>query len=225
MNRTKIEWTDYTWNPITGCDNGCDYCYARKISMRFVGNFIPTFHPERLNEPSKVSKPSLIFADSMSDFWSGGVKQEWRNKIYEVMSNCRQHIFLVLTKNPNKITEIDKENMPENMWVGVSITRFDDRWRVGSLIAHLDTDIKTFVSIEPILDDLISSYYFLVNWIIVGGLTGIKNGFRPKDSTIKEIIRNCKRLKIPLFIKNNLVWKNKIQEFPKTSSNNSYENK
>lgn len=189
MNKTKIEWADYTWNPIVGCDNGCNYCYAKKISMRFIGNFIPTFHPERLDEPSKVKKPSLIFADSMSDFWSSGVKQEWRNEIYRTMSNNRQHTFLVLTKNPNMITETDKENIPENVWIGVSVTRFDDRWRVGSLIARTRSGQKTFVSLEPILDDIISSYTFLVNWIIVGCLTGVKNAFRPKDSTIKEIYK------------------------------------
>lgn len=208
-----IGWAEKTWNPIVGCNNGCKYCYARKIAMRFVGDFKPTFHAKRLKEPKLIKKPSRIFADSMSDFWSDGVKQIWRNKIYDAMKESEHHTFFVLTKKPQKITKEDIKRIPKNMWLGVSIARFTDRWRLTSLVSRYSG--KTFVSVEPILDDIISEYVYIADWIILGGLTGVKNPFRPKKETIEDIIRTCKKLNKPLFIKENLDWKNKVQEFPK----------
>jgi protein gp37 len=178
--------------------------------MRFVGHFNPTFHPKRLKEPMKVKKPSIIFADSMSDFWGKGVKQKWRDKVYETMKKCPQHTFLLLTKQPQNIK--DTKKIPENVWVGVTITKFHDRWRIANLISKFDKNI--YVSIEPILDDIISCYVFCANWVIVGRETGMKNVFMPKEKTIKELISTCKRLNVPLFLKNNLEWEKRIQEFP-----------
>jgi protein gp37 len=208
MNKTKIDWVDKSWNPITGCLNRCSYCYARKIAMRFTGHFNPEFHVNRITEPSHVKKSSRIFEDSMSDFWGKGVKPEWRLAVYNEMQLCPQHTFFLLTKQPQRISYVKK--IPDNCYVGVSITKFKDRWRIGTLISK---KIKnTFVSIEPCLDDIISDYIYLCDWIIVGGLTGEKNPFRPKDKTIKEIISTCRRLKKPLFLKNNLGYSKKIQE-------------
>jgi len=180
--------------------------------MRFVGDFKPQFHKDRLNEPKKVKKPSKIFADSMSDFWGKGVKQEWRDKVYKTIEECPQHIFQILTKQPQNIKDIKK--IPKNVWVGVSISNFEDRWRIASLISKKLKN-KTFVSIEPILTDNISCYIYLVDWIIIGALTGRKKAFRPMKKTIKEIIKTCRKLDKPLFIKDNLNWDKKIQEFPR----------
>jgi protein gp37 len=214
MNKTKIEWCDVSWNVITGCLNGCSFCYARRIALRFTGHFKPTFHENRLFEPLHEIRGLRIFSDSMGDFWSPGVKQEWRSKIWNVMGAASQHTFFVLTKRPDRITNADLKQIPCNVYVGVSITKFDDRLRIVDLINKLHPHIHNFVSVEPCLDDNISDYVFLVDWVIVGGLTGIKNPFRPKDKTIEDLVSECERLRIPLFIKNNLGFYKKVQEFP-----------
>ena len=215
MNRTKIDWCDYTWNPITGCLNGCSYCYARRISNRFVGHFKPTFHKDRLEQPFKVKKPSLIFADSMSDFWGKGVRRDWRDEVYNVMNQTRQHTYFLLTKQPQKITDMHYE-IPENCFVGVSVTCFDDRWRVPKLITNTGEHVKHFVSVEPLLDNIVSDYIYLVDWVIVGCLTGVgSKKYKPKKETIDEIVSNCKRLGIPVFIKGNCSYPEQIQEYPK----------
>jgi protein gp37 len=110
MNRTKIEWTDYTWNPITGCLHGCEYCYARKIAARFKkvfpNGFEPTFHQERLRDPFDVKKPSKIFTVSMGDMFGEWVHGKWITQVFDVMGACNWHTFLVLTKNPKGIRKL-----------------------------------------------------------------------------------------------------------------------
>ena len=219
INRTKIEYVDFTWNPITGCLNNCDYCYARKIAKRFWKDFKPRFHRGRLNEPKKVKTPSLIFADSMSDFWGRGVKQKWRDAVYETMKKTPQHIYLLLTKMPQHIT--DAKKIPENVWVGVSVSYFKDRWRVLQLVSKKQSRI--FVSVEPILQDIVSEAIYLTNWIILGGLTGVKKPFKPNEETVREIISNCDRLKIPLFIKGNLGYGKLIRDYPAEFIDNTLE--
>lgn len=128
MNRTNIEWCDYTWNPVTGCLHGCSYCYARRMAKRFgkseglpsrppcdcqIGlryiaqpgevfpaGFIPTFYPGRLEEPKKVKKPSRIFTVSMGDLFGEWVSPEWIDAVLQVVRECPQHTFIFLSKNP-----------------------------------------------------------------------------------------------------------------------------
>jgi protein gp37 len=219
MNRTKIDWCDFSWNPIVGCRNGCSWCYASRQAKRMKHrcmdcyNFKPHIHPERLGQPLKVKKPSLIFADSMGDFWDAGVEQGWRDAVYDAMEFTPQHTYFLLTKQPQNIK--DGKKIPKNCFVGVSITCFDDRWRVAKLITNTGKKVKHFLSLEPLLDDNVSEYIYLVDWVIVGCLTGVKKGFKPKTETITEIVNNCKRLEIPLFIKNNCDYRKKIQQYPK----------
>ena len=212
--KKRIKMIDISTTTNTFIANGflTHNCYARKIAMRFQGHFQPCLHVNRLDEPKKVKKPSVIFADSMSDFWGKGVLQEWRDMVYETMRNCPQHTFLLLTKQPQNIKDIKK--IPENVWIGVSITVFDERWRIKELVSKRQS--KIFVSLEPLLTDIISDYIYLTDWIIVGALTGFKKelSFRPKKETIEQIIHDCRRLNKPLFIKNNIGWHKKTQEFP-----------
>lgn len=214
-----IGWADKSWNCIVGCNNGCSFCYARKIAMRFTGHFKPTFHKNRLNEPLKEKKPLRIFADSMSDFWSLGVKQEWRSKIWDVMKRTPQHTYFVLTKRPERITRIDLKQIPLNCWIGVSVTKYEDTWRLPKLLSKLRSKKHSFVSIEPCLDNVFSSYIYLTDWIIIGGLTGVKNPFRPDKKTIDELVSSCKKWKKPLFIKDNLGYSKKIQQLPEGVKN------
>lgn len=161
MNKSKIEWCDYTWNPVTGCLHGCEYCYAKKIDKRFGdGKFTPTFHPVRLLEPLKVKKPSRIFVGSVSDLFGDwnwkvdyGVEGEWYgrnfviNEVITVTKQCPQHTFIFLTKNPKGMQGFD---FPPNCWCGTSVEnqeKADDR--IPELL-RVNCKIK-FVSLEPIL--------------------------------------------------------------------------
>ena len=100
MNKTKIDWADYTWNPFTGCKNDCEYCYARKISMRFKGHFDPEFHTERLYQPQKLKKPSRIFVGSMGEI--GYADVNGIERVIQTCKECPQHTFLFLTREPER---------------------------------------------------------------------------------------------------------------------------
>jgi len=185
MNKSKIDWCDYTWNPVTGCFHGCEYCYARKIDKRFGdGNFTPTFHPERLQEPLKVKKPSKIFVGSVSDLfgdWFWQVSKEPGTvtsynmgmvvgKILDVVKQCPQHTFIFLTKNPKGMQGF---NFPSNCLCGTSV---EDQEKANERIPELlKVDCKTlWASYEPSLGKVdfgpwIRKYYH-------GGIPGLKRG-------------------------------------------------
>jgi len=213
LNKTKIEWTDYTWNPITGCKNGCWYCYARKIYKRFGMSFEPTFHPERLLEPLKLKQPAKIFVCSVSDFFAKWTKQEWRDAVINVVKQCPQHIFQFLTKQPQCINL----KPMKNVWVGATITRDSEMEKLYHLVNNYD-GLK-FISFEPLLEPVYinqtDGYFEKIDWVIVGALTGYK-GYAPEKEWVQYIIRECKAREIPIFLKDNLHWAEKIQEFPKT---------
>jgi len=155
LNKTKIEWCDLTWNPVTGCYHGCPYCYARKIAERFKGSkawqngFTPTMHPERLNDPVNEEVPQTIFVCSMADLFGDWVPEDW---ILDVLSTCifaPQHTFLFLTKNPKRYLTIPSDFVRDHMWFGVSVTGNEDALRIHEL-RKLHTENR-FVSFEPLL--------------------------------------------------------------------------
>ncbi len=169
MNKTSIEWCDYTWNPVTGCLHGCPYCYARKIADRFRGSkawpegFKPMSHPERLGDPAKMKKPQTIFVCSMADLFGDWVPDEW---ISNVMASCDVapwHTYIFLTKNPARYFKLSREFLQRNnFWFGTTET--------GEIFGdpHLNAIKRlpaknTFVSFEPLLHE-----------IDVGDLSGIK---------------------------------------------------
>jgi protein gp37 len=126
--KTAIEWTDKTWNPTTGCtkvSTGCKFCYAEVITQRFSASFPQgfqfTMHPDRLEEPKRWRKPSMIFVNSMSDLFHEQMPLEYLQQIFQVMRECPQHIFQILTKRHERLLELSKflEWTP-NIWIGVS---------------------------------------------------------------------------------------------------------
>lgn len=160
MNKTKIEWTDYVWNPVRGCLHNCPYCYGKRIDKRFGdGSFTPTFHPERLQEPLKVKKPSRIFVGSMADLFGdwdwivedhGGLTIGIRrvlSEVFNIVNQCPQHTFIFLTKNPRGMQGFD---FPDNCWCGTSV---ENQEKADERIPELlRVDCKTlFVSYEPAL--------------------------------------------------------------------------
>lgn len=220
MNRTKIEWCDYSWNPITGCKHGCWYCYARRLAQRFKkifpNGFEPTFHPERLKEPWQLKKPSKIFVCSVSDLFASWIPPEWMQKVLISMQWCPiKHTFQLLTKHPERIPLV---KYPENWWIGTTVTCENSDWKNIKHIKLIASSVR-FVSFEPLLQRL-PDYISLegINWIIIGKLTGSKK-VKLKREWVENILHRALDLNIPVFMKNNLYptfEKNElIQEFPR----------
>lgn len=230
MQKSKIEWTDYSWNPIKGiCPVDCklpdgeSYCYGRAIYNRFewmqedMGE-IGYLAEWELEQPIKRKKPTKIFVCSTYELFHSPDKFA-RDEIFKIIEKCPQHAFQILTKFPQNIDR----PMPDNVWLGVSVTGGKDLWRVKELYDH-SAKVK-FISIEPLLSNLeISIRYSVfenIDWAIIGKLTGFGNEHDPDISWIKDIITLCKLLKVPFFLKNNLkkIWGEDklIQEFPDES--------
>jgi protein gp37 len=213
MNRTKIEWCDYTWNPVTGCLHGCEYCYARRIAERFKGKafpegFKPTFHHNRLEEPKKQKKPSKIFTVSMGDLFGAWVPIDWRMKVLNTVENCPQHIFQFLTKNPsNYLNHV----FPDNAWIGMTVTNLEHLQVIN--MDGLAAKTK-FISIEPLLSGPKKPIEFRgIDWIIVGAQTGPK-AVKPKPEWVQSIIDQARKHDIRVFVKDNVKWHEVIREYP-----------
>lgn len=238
MNKTKIDWCDSTWNPVTGCLHGCEYCYARGIANRFGGNFTmsrcsehgflelyarpdnpypdkfsPTFHRYHLND--YIGKKSRnIFVCSMADLFGSWVPDSWIEEVFKDCEKAPQHNYLFLTKNPQRYVELAEKGVlrcSDNMWYGWSQTRSED-----VKILCFPCSPNLFISVEPILEPIHPS---LEDWIIVGAETGRrKDKVVPKREWIEQIVEDCKKYEIPLFMKSSLaeIWDEPlIQEFPK----------
>jgi len=207
MNRTKIEWTEYTWNPITGCENSCGFCYARKIAKRFPKNFPrgfePTFYPDRLKEPYQLKKPSTRVFRVIWDHAPGYGRPE--------------HQFQILTKFPQNIpyfSAISAQDykVPGNCWLGTSINYQGDVWRKDALLKWVRRKTGVFfVSFEPLLEPIRIDLSGL-DWIIIGAQT---NPLKlPEPGWVQSLIDQARERNIPVFLKDNLSWPEKIQEFP-----------
>lgn len=216
MNITKIEWCDRTLNPVVGCPHGCVYCYARlqakrqKQKCQLCYDFVPHAHLDRLNQLNSKQKPLKIFIDSMWDWNARGVSEDWNREIIAKMGECQQHVFLILSKRPIKYSRF---SFPSNVWLGTSISTNNDLYRIQDL-NEANSYNKKFVSIEP-LHGKIDFWFSKIDWIIVGAETGMrKEKIVPKTEWIKALLKNAKDEGIPIFLKNNIGWKPKIQHFP-----------
>jgi protein gp37 len=183
--RTSIEWTEATWNPVTGCTKvspGCAYCYAERITTRLGGpRFLPSLatvrpHPERLQQPLRWKRPRLIFTCSMSDLFHEDVPTTFLADVFETMRSAHWHIFQVLTKRPERMRRFFEEwgDPPSNVWLGVSVE--NQRWANTRIPVLLEVPARVrFVSCEPLLGRLDLSRWLgphAVNWVIVGGESG-----------------------------------------------------
>ncbi|MFA4972138.1 MAG: DUF5131 family protein [bacterium] len=235
MNRTKIEWADFTWNPIVGCTHGCPYCYARRFAKRQkcpqCREFTPHLHPERLDEPLRKRKPSRIFVCSMADLFdplTGGVESGrvmhgrlW-TQVCDVMADVRaqHHTFIVLTKQPEimwRRLATRYHPIPRNWWLGVSVTNQEDADERIPALLSIKAAVR-FISLEPLLGPVDLHPLWLdarsLSWVIVGAQTG-PGAVAPKPEWIESIIWQCRVAGVPLFLKDNLKWPKVIREFPK----------
>jgi|SRR5690242_10480821 len=211
---TQIEWTDATWNPVTGCTKisaGCDNCYAERFSERFRGvaghpferGFDLTIRPDRLMQPVAWTKPRLIFVNSMSDLFHKEVPRDHIAKVFDTMEKAHWHIYQVLTKRSTLLMKFLNERYrarqpPPHIWFGVSV---EDR-QATSRIAHLRkaNAAVRFLSIEPLIAPIGKLDLQAIDWVIVGGESG--PGARPMDSRWAIDIRNqCVAAKVAFFFK------------------------
>jgi len=219
MNKTKIEWTDMTWNPVKGlCPMGCWYCYARRFYKRFGWNPEIRLDEKELLKPLNLKKPKKIFVCSTIELFYPDIPKDYRDSVFEIIERTPQHTYQVLTKLP---TFVDRE-MPANVWLGVSVTSLESQEseKIWSLL-KCKAKVK-FVSLEPYLKPKQLSQFDEwwmedIDWLIIGGITGIK-GPRPTRENLCDLTELAKNYCVPVFIKDNLtdIWRKPlIQEFPK----------
>lgn len=209
-DKSAIEWTDATWNPVTGCTEvspGCDHCYARTFAERFRGvkghpyeqGFDLKLWPERLDLPLRWKKPRRIFVNSMSDLFHRDIPDDYIEKVFSTMCQADQHIFQVLTKRSARLARLaPRLPWPPNIWVGVSIETIRYKWRADHL-RQVPAEIR-FISAEPLLSPLDELVLTGIQWLIVGGESG--PGHRPcNPEWVKRLRDRAQENDIAFFFK------------------------
>ena len=210
MAQSRIEWTESTWNPLTGCNKispGCKHCYAERMSKRlhamgqpnYANGFKLTLHPQALEKPLEWKTPQVIFVNSMSDLFHKDVPLEFIQSVFDVMKRAHWHQFQVLTKRSERLAEISsKLEWTDNIWMGVSVENADYTFRIDHL-RKTGAKIK-FLSVEPLLGPIPKMNLKGINWVIVGGESG--PGARPLEKEWVVGIRDhCVKAKVPFFFK------------------------
>jgi protein gp37 len=208
---SKIEWTEHTWNPVTGCTKlspGCKFCYAEVFAKRlqlmgangYQNGFALTLHPDRLSDPIKRRKPTVWFVNSMSDLFHEKVPFDFIDKVFETIRLTPQHCYQVLTKRPHIMEEYFKtRSVPNNTWVGTSVENKKHGVPRISILQKVPSNIR-FLSIEPLLEDIGLIDLKGISWVIVGGESGPKA--RPmKVEWVRSIRDQCKKTNVPFFFK------------------------
>lgn len=225
-DRTSIEWTDATWNPVTGCtkvSSGCDHCYAASLAERRLRDvylrrlpvvntpenradpFAVRLWPERLEQPAKWREPKMVFVNSMSDLFHVDVPDAYVVEVFRVMLAVDRHIYQVLTKRPARALRFWRkhselfggENVPEHIWIGTSIENQDVVFRADHL-RQVPADVR-FLSCEPLLGDLTVDLTG-IRWVIAGGESGPE--YRRLDLTwVRGIREQCRKAGVAFFFK------------------------
>lgn len=210
MAASSIEWTESTWNPLTGCTKvspGCKNCYAERMAKRlkamgvdkYANGFRLTLHPETLEEPLEWVKSQTIFVNSMSDLFHQDTPLDFILQIFDIMRRAHWHQFQILTKRAKRLLELDSHiNWPENVWMGVSVENADYVKRIDFL-RQTHAAIK-FLSCEPLLGALPCLDLQGIHWVIVGGESGPHS--RPIEyEWVRVIHEQCKQVNVPFFFK------------------------
>ncbi len=207
---TKIEWTDATWNPVTGCSKispGCKHCYAERLALRlramgnrtYANGFKVTCHENLIDAPATWKTSRMIFVNSMSDLFHEDIPFDFIQRVFQTMQRSPRHRFQVLTKRSERLLRLSRDlPWPQNVWMGVSVENADYLYR----IEHLrQTGAKCkFLSCEPLLGSLADMKLDHIDWVIVGGESGPKA--RPMSRLwVTEIRDQCLKAAVPFFFK------------------------
>lgn len=208
--QSSIEWTETTWNPLSGCNKvspGCKHCYAERMAIRlkamgldrYRNGFKLTLHPEALAEPYKWKRPRLVFVNSMSDLFHKDVPLSFIKEVFKTMNENPQHQFQVLTKRAERLEEIASHlTWTPNIWMGVSVENQNYTFRIDHL-RKVPAKIR-FLSMEPLIGPVDDLNLKGIHWVIVGGESG--PGARPIEvKWVRSIRDNCRKQKVPFFFK------------------------
>ncbi|MFH1370891.1 MAG: phage Gp37/Gp68 family protein [Planctomycetota bacterium] len=204
-----IEWTQSTWNPVTGCSEiseGCKNCYAKRMALRLKAMGLPAYrngfcitcHPNMLDLPLHWKKPQLVFVNSMSDLFHAKVPLDFISRVFDIM-NRTSHIYQVLTKRAERLAELSS-SLPwaKNIWAGVTVETLDYKDRID-LLRETNATVK-FLSLEPLLEDIGTLDLTDIDWVIAGGESG--PGARPmKADWVRNIREQCIEQQVPFFFK------------------------
>ena len=213
---SKIEWTDATWNPVTGCSKispGCKHCYAERMAKRlramgqpkYRNGFAVTSHPDALDAPLGWKRPRRIFVNSMSDLFHADVGDDFIRAVFDAMEQADWHQYQVLTKRPGRVVDLEDTGLlrgtlpwPAHIWLGVSVESADYAHRID-LLRQTGAAVK-FLSLEPLLGPLPDLKLDGVDWVIAGGESG--PGARPMQADWARDIRDqCGAAGVPFFFK------------------------
>ena len=210
MAISKIEWTESTWNPVTGCtkiSSGCKHCYAERMARRlkmmgqpnYINGFQVTLHEHMLKYPLRWTKPQTIFVNSMSDLFHEQVPDSFIFKVFNVIREAYWHQFQILTKRSERLTELaSKIDWPRNAWIGVSVENELVKFRIDHL--RCIPNIIRFLSLEPLLGPIPSLDLSNIHWVIVGGESG--PDARPMEKEwVMQIKEQCIEQNVPFFFK------------------------
>ena len=209
-NKSNIEWTEMTWNPVTGCtkvSQGCKHCYAERMAKRLTAmgaeryrnGFSVTLHPDLVDIPRGWRQPRVVFVNSMSDLFHDDIPLAYIQRVFATMRDCPRHTFQVLTKRSERLAELAPYlPWPENVWMGVSVEEACVLHRVADL-QSVPAKVR-FLSLEPLIGPLQALALDGIHWVIVGGESGPKA--RPmRKEWVKEILRQCRAARVPFFFK------------------------
>lgn len=217
MAKSKIQWTERTWNPVTGCTKisaGCAHCYAETMAKRLQGmgqerykhGFKLTLQPDALTEPMKIKEPSLFFVCSMADLFHDDVPDYYIHEVMDTIKHTPQHTYQLLTKRSERawlyFTKFPA--LPTNVWLGASVENAENKARIIQLAKTPQVKVK-FLSCEPLLGDLGALDLTGIDWVIVGGESG-SQARRMRKEWVLNIQRQCKEQGVPFFFKQWGTW-------------------
>jgi protein gp37 len=215
MKKSKIEWTEATWNPSIGCNkvsSGCKFCYAETMAKRLKAMGVVDYKdgfkfkivPERIPYPLKVRKPTKFFVNSMSDLFHERMPQQFLDAVFETIIQTPHHIYQILTKRDNMMIDYFKNRkVPDNVWLGVTVENSEHINRINNL-KSVEARIR-FISFEPLIGPVGDVDLSGIQWAIIGGESGVKA--RPiKQEWIKEIFTLCRKYGTAFFFKQWGTW-------------------
>lgn len=209
--KSKIEWTEQTWNPVTGCTKisaGCKHCYAETMARRlqamnvrgYENGFNLSILPERLSEPLKRKKPTIYFVNSMSDLFHENIDEHFIEQVFSVIQEAKQHQFQILTKRADRLEYFfSNRNVPANAWIGVTVENKEHGLARIDYLRKVNAKIR-FLSCEPLLEDLGEMNLQNIHWVIVGGESG-KNARPMAIEWAENVQQQCQNQKVKFFFK------------------------